>query len=351
MVDKNKSSNSQDDAATGERRPVRRVLPMVRPERSSNAISIGLVNNMAGAAFKATERQFVSLIQEACDGTPVHLSYYTLPGISSNEAGGQHFAEHYTSVDTLLDTHLDGIIVTGREPRMADLRDEPYWESFTQLLEWARTNTYSSVWSCLAAHAAVLHMDGIGRRKSEEKNFGVFDCEQISNHSLLQDVPQQFRVPHSRWNGVAYKDLAARGYEILSRVANDGVDTFIKQEQSLFVFFQGHLEYETDTLMREYRRDVGRYIKAESATYPPLPLNYFDAETAEALTVLRDKAAAFRTSELLSNVAAAIDETKIKNSWRKSAVGIYKNWLKHIEAQKALSERKVVPIAAASGGR
>ena len=55
---------------------------------------------------------------------------------------------------------------------------------------------------------------------------------------------------------------------MLTRTADAGVDTFIKQQKSLFVFFQGHPEYESDTLLREYRRDVGRYIKGETATYP-----------------------------------------------------------------------------------
>ena len=90
---------------------------------------------------------------------------------------------------------------------MADLRDEPYWEDFTRVLEWARTNTHSALWSCLAAHAAILHMDGINRRKSEEKNFGVFDCARVSNHPVTLGLPSLFQVPHSRWNGVAEEDL------------------------------------------------------------------------------------------------------------------------------------------------
>ena len=45
------------------------------------------------------------------------------------------------------------------------LIDEPYWASLTQLIDWAEHNTHSSVWSCLAAHAAVLRIDGIRRRR------------------------------------------------------------------------------------------------------------------------------------------------------------------------------------------
>ena len=51
---------------------------------------------------------------------------------------------------------------------------------------------------------------------------------------------------------------------MLTRSADAGVDTFIKQRKKLFVFFQGHPEYESDTLLREYRRDMGRYFRGET---------------------------------------------------------------------------------------
>jgi homoserine O-succinyltransferase len=335
------SSRFSHDRPTGSARSQRRA-PWLRTERPGESLTIGLVNNMVGAAFQSTERQFVSLLDSASEGIPIHVSFYTLPGLSRTEQGGDRFASHYASVESLLDTHLDGLIVTGREPKMTNLRDEPYWESFTQLLEWARTNTYSAVWSCLAAHAAILHMDGVGRRKSEEKNFGVFECVHVSDHPLIEGLPPRFRVPHSRWNGVAQEDLVDSGYRVLSRIAGDGVDMFVKQEKSLFVFFQGHLEYESDTLMREYRRDIGRYIKGETNTYPLLPLGYFENGTEKTLALLRDTAASCRKTELLNKVAAAMEKTKIENTWQRSASCIYRNWLQSICAQKSASKHRAV---------
>jgi len=326
------ASRLSDDFAPAK---ARRSTSQQRPKHAIECVTIGLLNNMAGAAFQATERQFVSLLDAASDGIPIHVSFYTLPGLSRTEAGGQHFARHYTSVEGLYGEQLDGLIVTGREPKMADLRDEPYWQSFTEVLEWARTHTHSTVWSCLAAHAAVLHMDGIGRRKSEVKNFGVFECAQVNEHSLMKEMPQRFHVPHSRWNGVAQDDLLSHGYEVLSRIAGNGVDTFIKQEQSLFAFFQGHLEYETATLMREYRRDVIRFVRGESETYPQLPSRYFSAETEMALTALRARAGSMRGTELSSAVAALTDDAEIANSWLPSAASMYGNWLQLICAAKS----------------
>src|SRR5439155_3718197 len=110
--------------------------------------------------------------------------------------------------------------------------------------------------------------------------------------------PAQFRIPHSRWNSVSEEDLVSRGYSVLTRIAGGGVDAFIKDENSLFVFFQGHPEYEADTLLREYRRDVSRYLNNEAAAYPSIPLGYFDSNTEDVLTALRDKAMSCRSEEL-----------------------------------------------------
>jgi len=350
VVNVDTSRIRRDWPASGAQSPRRRVQRQ-RPEHAGQCVTIGLLNNMAGAAFKATERQFVSLLDSASEGIPIHVSFYALPGMSVSESGGHHFASHYSSIDSLLHTRLDGLIVTGREPRMASLRDEPYWDDFTRVLDWARTHTYSAVWSCLAAHAAILHADGIDRRKSDEKNFGIFDCARVSDHPLMQGLSSSFQVPHSRWNGVAQEDLTARGYSILSRIADDGIDIFVKQDRSLFVFFQGHLEYESDTLMREYRRDAQRYVKGETHTYPPLPHGYFDRETEVTLTALREKAVSCRGAHMLSSIAAATEDTNIRNTWQSSASRIYRNWLECICARKRESGEKHYSSAKDSADR
>ena len=108
----------------------------------------------------------------------------------------------YANIEDLWEGHLDGLIVTGREPLAANLADEPYWESFTRTLAWAQENAYSTIWSCLAAHAAILHLDGVGRIKSEEKVFGIFECARGIDHPFTARTPLRFRLPHSRWNGV-----------------------------------------------------------------------------------------------------------------------------------------------------
>ena len=110
---------------------------------------------------------------------------------------------------------------------------------------------------------------------------------------------------------------------------------FVKAMPSLFLFLQGHPEYERDSLGREYRRDLERYLTGATAAAPKLPENYFDPATTGGLDLadLRpgtsDRSAA---AALLEAVPAAAD-------WHKPAARIYRNWLglvaEHLQSEIA----------------
>jgi homoserine O-succinyltransferase/O-acetyltransferase len=296
-------------------------------------IDIGLINNMPDAALNATERQFLALLRAAADDITVHLTLYTLPEVPRTDFGRDQVSR-YSDFRDLWKSHHDGLIVTGTEPRAADLRDEPYWDSLTRVLEWAESHTYSTILSCLAAHAGILHIDGIARRPLGDKRFGVFECVRVSDHPLTAAAPSHLQMPQSRWNEVPEEALLACGYRVLTRSEDAGVDAFVKQRKSLFVFFQGHPEYDATTLLLEYRRDIGRFLRRERDTYPPMPHGYFDEETVEALTALRERARLDRREELLAEFPTAMAAGKVTNTWRSTAESLYRNWLRYICAQK-----------------
>src|SRR5271156_2232147 len=284
------------------------LMPVLFDSEPSGCIKIGLINNMSDEALKATERQFVSLLNSASDNMPIHLSLYTLPGVPRNGFTASHISSCYSNIEDLWDSDLDGLIVTGREPMAANLSDEPYWDSFTRVLGWAQENCHATVLSCLAAHAAILHMDGIRRVKRDDKVFGIYECARVSDHPLTAGTASRFRLPHSRWNGVPEEQLTDCGYKVLTRSSEAGVDTFIKQQKKLLVFFQGHPECESDTLLREYRRDVGRYIKGGASRYPLMPRSYFEPDRVAALPLLREKALSGEGGAVFSEVSAALTE-------------------------------------------
>jgi len=308
------------------------------PTLSHEPLRIGLVNNMPPAAFNATENQFRFLLNAASEDIPIDLSLYVLRGTPMATSARYHAASHYAVFDELWSGSLDGLIVTGTEPATADLTDEPYWQSFTELIEWSRDNTLSTVWSCLAAHAAVLHMNGIERLRAPSKHFGIFSCDRVTDHWLLQGLDSRLYLPHSRWNGITEQDLFEHGYEVLTRTRDAEVDTFVKQQNSLFVFFQGHPEYGTDTLLREYRRDIGRYLGNTVNAYPTLPQRYFDSATEQAFLDLQGRAPSLQRDQLLDEIATIMKTISVENTWRSTAVLTYRNWLSYLCSCKEATE-------------
>ncbi len=310
-------------------------------ESSANCLDIGLINNMPDAALRSTERQFLTLIDSASAGLTVRLSVlYTLPEIQRTDAGRHYVNKFYSGIEDLCRSQLDGLIVTGTEPHAVNLTDEPYWGSLIKAIEWGDQNTHSTILSCLSSHAALLHFDGIERRPLREKRFGLFEFSRVSDHALTSGAPSRFQMPQSRWNEIPENKLAVRGYRILTRAEDAGVDMFLAQRKSLFVFFQGHPEYETNTLLFEYRRDIGRYLRQERDSYPPLPCGYVDPDTAILLTNLRERALGDRREELLAEFPVTAVESTLKNTWRSTAACIYRNWLTHLRAEKERMLRK-----------
>lgn len=298
------------------------------------------MNNMPDGALEATERQFASLLEAASDSFQIKLLLFSLSGVPRGEIAMRSIQERYASTDLFAGRKLDGLIVTGREPLTPNLADEPYWGRFVEVLEWARENTFSTVWSCLAAHAAVLHMDGIKRLKNDEKHCGIFECDRIMEHPIMRNVPALYRLPHSRWNGIPEADLTRCGYKVLGRAGSAGVDSFVREGQSLFLFFQGHPEYESDTLLLEYRRDVNRFLNGETNKYPNVPEGYFGEATRKELDEIHRTIPAHSLSETLAHLDKVFANAAPKNGWHTTAITIYRNWLEHIVLQKELAERE-----------
>jgi homoserine O-succinyltransferase len=304
--------------------------PEAQYESSDDSpIVIGLVNNMPDAALRTTERQFCSLLSVASGNIPVRLRLFYLPELPRQDWDRSLVAYGYEDVSELWAAHIDGLIVTGTEPRAAALVDEPYWATLTKLVDWAEDHTVSTIWSCLAAHAAVLHLDGIHRRALGEKLSGVFDCTKVEDDTLMISAPSRWCVPHSRYNGLPEEALVRRGYRLLSKSLDAGADTFVKNRKSLFIFFQGHPEYHPGALLREYRRDIRRFLAGERAEFPKMPQNYFDNDTGTVLSEFREQALRQPSIDLLS-CFPTVTEDKLRNGWREFAVQIYRNWLLHL---------------------
>ena len=289
-------------------------------------LTIGVLNSMPESAVRSTERQFVEILTEAALGIPLDLKWFSL----TPRAG-------YGTVDDLwLIRHVDGMIATGTEPRAGRLQDEPYWPAFARTVDWATQHTTSTIWSCLGAHAAVLHLDDVRRRSYAAKLHGVFAVNKQREHVLVANIEDVWPVPHSRWNTLSAATLRAKGYQILSESEEVSADVFAKTfGNSLFIFLQGHPEYDARALMREYRRDVLRYISGDRNDYPAMPAHYFDILTQRRLTEFSDRVLADRAYDQgMVEFQVVVGKANLDATWKPTAVQLYRNWFGILAAQR-----------------
>jgi len=258
-------------------------------------VELAFVNNMPDPAFAETERQFLRLLASASGGRTVVVHRYWMPGITRGDAVRRRVRATYQPLERLFTTAPAGCIVTGTEPRAERLTDEPYWGDLVAVLEWGADQGVAMWLSCLAAHAALLACDRIERVPLPAKFSGVFAHDVDTSHPLTRDLGADrghhtgpaapVMVPHSRLNTVPDEALRSRGYELLMTSRDVGWTLATKTVgTSAFVLVQGHPEYSTTSLLREYRRDVRRYLRGDRSDYPALPTGYLDERGTRAAT-------------------------------------------------------------------
>jgi homoserine O-succinyltransferase len=324
--------------------------PGMADRGTAAALRIALVNNMPDAALGDTESQFVGLLQAASGEFAVELTFYALTKVSRGDRALQHLNNNYRDVRDLLNDHFDGVIITGTEPQHSDLREEPYWNELSGLLNWAEQCTSSTVLSCLSAHAGVLHANGVLRRRLDDKLFGVFTESTVAQSPLTHGLDSAVCFPHSRWNDLRPAELEEHGYTILTRSDETGAGLFVqKRKNSLFVHFQGHPEYQDRTLLKEYRRDIRRFLRMERETYPSMPRGYFDAKAARLLSDLQAEALEKRNEETLQMFPEASVSESLQKRWHGSSVRIYQNWLQYLAARKTQPQDARAALYAARG--
>ena len=311
------------------------VLYTPRSKTRSDDLRLGIVNNMPDKALLSTARQFLNVIDLAAPDFRVFVSLFSLPGIDRSETGKRHLLDNsYRGYSDIEDANLDAVIVTGTEPRQPHLKDEPYWQALSSLFDWIDREGPSALFSCLAAHAAVLHFDGIERRRLERKCFGLFDHATTGHDELTEQLAPSFKIAHSRWNEIPEDALGEKGYRILTESSEAGADLFVKERRNLMIFFQGHPEYDAATLGREYQRDIRRFLGREREDYPDVPRGYFNLSEKELLDRFRGRAIQSRDENLMEQFPALAN--RFAHPQGKSvAAAVFRAWLLKIaEAKK-----------------
>jgi homoserine O-succinyltransferase/O-acetyltransferase len=297
------------------------------PARQRTGVAIGLINNMGDQALKITERQFGSLLSEAAGDIGLSFRIFALKSTRRSPRALDYINARYEPANAAMDGDLDGLIITGAQPQADRLSHESYWEELVELIDWAKLNTVSTILSCLAAHAGVLHLDGVERRPSPEKCTGVFGFTAERTHPLVGKQGRVRRIPHSRYNGLLQSELEQAGYVVLTNSRTSGVDSFVKCFGSQFVFLQGHPEYDANSLAREYRRDMNQYLLGETDRIPARPKGYFGAEAEAKLTAMGCCTAEHLSQQQIQDLSIIDALAPAEALWRGAAVSFFRSWI------------------------
>ncbi|HSS63452.1 MAG TPA: homoserine O-succinyltransferase, partial [Gammaproteobacteria bacterium] len=141
-------------------------------------------------------------------------------------------------------------------------------------------------------------------------------------------INTRFETPHSRWNDVPPEQIEAAGMKVLVKSEKAGALAAVSPDQFRFLYFQGHPEYDGNSLLKEYKREVMRFIARERDDYPPYPENYVSPEAAQLLDEYKEKvvAAAGRGAPP-PPFPEAEAERHVDNTWTDTGKAVFNNWL------------------------
>jgi len=293
-------------------------------------LHVGLLNMMPDAALSATEMQFMRLVGSSNQIAQFFIHPFTIDGLPRSEETMAYIDRYYHSFEEIRNSGLDALIITGANVTTPSLDREPFWEPLKQVIAWAQQHAVPVLCSCLATHALVQHLYHIKRQPMPAgKLWGVYPHRIVhTEHPLLRDINTRFDVPHSRFNAIYREQLERAGLTILIESEEAGVHMAVSPDQFGILYFQGHPEYDTNSLLKEYKREVARFAAGERQDYPPHPENYFGDEAASIAE--RHMQAVIAALEKDRDVPA-FPEGKLAplldNTWRDTAKSIVNNWL------------------------
>jgi homoserine O-succinyltransferase len=292
-------------------------------------LHIGLLNMMPDAALGATERQFLRLINESNQIAQFYVHPFTLDELERSPAAREHIDRYYEDFDRIRAEGLDALIITGANVVGPNLEDQPFWAPLIDVIDWALENVTSTLCSCLATHAVLQFRYGQRRHALSAKRWGVYPHRVVEKrHPLVNDVNTLFDVPHSRFNEVDREQFDAAGLRVLVESEQAGVHLAVSEDGLRIVFFQGHPEYDTVSLLKEYKREVDRFARSQRDDYPPFPERYIGLRDRAILEEHRDRILAARDQ---GREPPPFPERhivpRLDNTWHDTAEGVVGNWM------------------------
>jgi homoserine O-succinyltransferase len=148
------------------------------------------------------------------------------------------------------------------------------------------------------------------------------------HHPLVNDINTRFDVPHSRFNQITHEQFESAGLQVLVESEEAGVHLAVSRDGLRVVYFQGHPEYDTISLLKEYKREVNLYIAGKRADYPPFPENYFTLRTQAIFNEFREHVERAKADDTpVPEFPEALVLPTLDNTWHDTAEAVIGNWI------------------------
>ncbi len=195
---------------------------------------------------------------------------------ASRHTPQNHLAAFYKTLDEVHKERFDGMIITGAPVEHLDYEAVDYWPEMQDLISYAHSNVYSTIYLCWAGLAGLYFNYGIPKIVFPEKLHGVFEHRVLRpGNPLMRGFDETFYVPHSRIAGVSTEHVMNQpALRILADSEEAGIH-LLSTENGREIYVMGHSEYDKETLQNEYLRDVAKGMQ------PPLPKHYFRNDDPE----------------------------------------------------------------------
>ena len=254
-------------------------------------IEIAIVNLMP--TKEVTEAQLVRLLSNS--PLQINITLVKMATYTSTHTSDDHMSRFYCTLEEAKKKKFDGMIVTGAPVENMPFEEVKYWKELTEIIDFAEDHVTSTIYICWGAQAALYYQYGINKKPLPEKLFGIFETKAVvENDMLLKGMNDEFNIPHSRHTTID-EDAVYKCKELKVLAVSDKAGICIaKMHNNKSFYFTGHAEYDRNTLLTEYERDLAKGEKIHA------PENYFKG-----------------------------DDKHISWSWRSTANLLFYNWLNY----------------------
>ena len=243
-----------------------------------------------------TETQLLRLL----GNTPLQVEVELIQMAShvSKNTSAEHLLQFYKTFDDIKDQRFDGLIITGAPVEKLPFEEVEYWDELCTIMDWAKTNVYSTLYICWGSQAGLYHKYGLQKRLLPKKLSGIYRHRPLDKrHPLTRGFDDEFWAPHSRYTEVPIDDIR-KVDELMILAESDEAGAYIVTDRDCRnIFITGHAEYSRSTLANEYSSDVLKGIN------PDVPVNYFPDDDPTKKPIF---------------------------TWKSHASMLYANWLNHI---------------------